>query len=134
MVERWRQILPDCHHLAANSPQIVHHLQNFGFGFAQAQHDARFGHNSGGCDVTDHLQAGAVFGSAAYLRCEPLNSFHVVRNYFGSSVNHFLNQFCFTLKIRNQHFNLSVRIQRFYFANGFSPKSGSKIRQIIAID
>src|SRR5207302_1509362 len=45
MIRRRTQILAHRQNLTADLAQIVHRLKDFGFGFAEAKHDAAFGHS-----------------------------------------------------------------------------------------
>ena len=41
----WRKVLPDRQQIAADVAQILHHVEYFGLGLAQADHDAGLGQN-----------------------------------------------------------------------------------------
>jgi hypothetical protein len=57
-----------------------------------------------------------------------------MRNDLRLCVDHFLDQFGFTLKIGNKNFQFGPGVNSFNFPDCFGPETGAQIGQIVAID
>jgi len=77
------KVLADSEDLAACKTEVVYGFEDFGFGFAQADHDSRLRTDAGSSYLFDYCQAAVVLGGTADERGKAADGFEVVGDDIG---------------------------------------------------
>ena len=126
--------MPDGEYVAIVRHEVVHDFEYFFLGFAQTDHNARFGAFAVGFGALNLFQAALVFGLRAHLAVQALHGFHVVRYHFLPGGDHAFQCFPIGFGIGNQGFDGGSRRGLFDQTNGLVPYFGTTVGQLITID
>ena len=133
MLVRRLQVLPDGQDVATRLAQVAHQFLHLFRGLPQPYHDARFGGNAALRDLSQHFQAGLVFGGAAHQRTDAAHRLHVVRNDFGPCLYDLCHELLSSLEVGNQHFDGRFRVETFDFTDGLRPMVCPQIGKVVTV-
>ena len=121
----------------AGVAEVVHGLEDFGFGFAEAEHDAAFGGDLAAghfFGAFEDVETAVVLGAAADERGEALDGFEVVIEDVGAGVDDGLEGVIAAVEVRDEDFDDDAGV---FAADGFDGAcevEGTAVLEVVAGD
>jgi hypothetical protein len=128
------EVLPYGQDVAAMRHQLIHRFEHLVAGFAEADHDARFGAFAVVFDALDLLQTALPFGLGAHFAVQARHGFHVVADHFLARRYHALEGFPVGLDIGYERFDGGVGAALLDCPHGLVPHFGTSVFEFVAVD
>src|SRR5580704_2464348 len=135
VVARGAEILTHGKNVNAAATEVAEHLNQFFRGFAESHHHSALRHHAGRelLGIFQQREAAFVTGSGAHRAVKTRHGFGVVIENVGPRLEHNLQRFFESLKVRNQHLDAAIRNQLANLANGLGENSGATDVVIVTI-
>src|SRR5262249_11568057 len=134
MMSRRLEVLTDGHNVTLRGPQIVQDAADLVERFTHAHDQARLRRHAPFFRTPEYLQRPQIFALRANRRKEPRNRFNVVVQNIRVLPADDGQCRLIAFKVRDQHFNRTIRIDLSGASDRVGKDNGPPIRQLITID